>query len=413
MKKIKQFSLKAMLLTIAAALTIGFTGCSDELSGDQTQGKPGYLTLNLRTIKPKQTKFTGANATDYATVKDFNVFVVDGDNILFSKYVKDGVGTVTLSSVPAASNSVTLQVGNLPGTAKVVVIANWGSRIADETTLTGLKAKTVTTVDEFDADNGLVMTGEGAITASGLSYTSAVTVSPVSSKITVKWNTTTGSDVAQYFDITGIYIVNAVRQTTLPIVGGTTINSLIVPTTKLVSTGYDYTALNTTTTPIDYDLYRAISTDVDATNLYDANPTAGAYYHYYVGENYHKAIPITSGIGTIYDEAATNSTNANTLILIKATPNTAGEAIYGTAPRYYTYALSNSIANNAYNYTGTNIAAWIDDTFGFSTKRKTNYIVNFTLDNAGTTNPFEQVRTLTVSVTASGWDDVTPTGPSF
>ena len=40
MKKIKQFSLKAMLLTIAAALTIGFTGCSDELSGDQTQGKP-------------------------------------------------------------------------------------------------------------------------------------------------------------------------------------------------------------------------------------------------------------------------------------------------------------------------------------------------------------------------------------
>ena len=76
MKKIKQFSLKAMLLTIVAALTIGFTGCSDELSGDQTQGKPGYLTLNLRTIKPKQTKFETANATDYATVKDFNIFII-------------------------------------------------------------------------------------------------------------------------------------------------------------------------------------------------------------------------------------------------------------------------------------------------------------------------------------------------
>ena len=53
MKKIKQFSLKAMLLTIVAALTIGFTGCSDELSGDQTQGKPGYLTVNVKTLKTR------------------------------------------------------------------------------------------------------------------------------------------------------------------------------------------------------------------------------------------------------------------------------------------------------------------------------------------------------------------------
>lgn len=412
MKKIKQFSLKAMLLTILAALTIGFTGCSDELSGDQTQGKPGYLTLNLRTIKPKQTKFTGANATDYATVKDFNVFVVDGNNILFSKYVKHGVGGVNLSSTVAANNNVQLQVGNLPPTAKVVVIANWGSRITGISTLTGLKALSVTTVDAFDANNGLVMTGEGAITASGLSYTSAVTVSPVSSKITVKWNTTAGSDVEQYFTITGIYIVNAIGETKLPIVGGTTITDLIVPNPKVVSTGYDYTALNTATTPIDYDLYRALATDVDAANLSDATPIVNTPYHYYVGENYHKAIPTTGGTGTIYNETTTNNTNANTLILIKAVPNAAGQTIYGTAPRYYTYALSNAIANNAYNYTGTNIAAWTNTTFGFSTKRKTNYIVNFTLDNPGTPNPFEQLRTLTVTVTASGWDDVTTT-PSF
>lgn len=416
MKKIKQFSLKAMLLTILAALTIGFTGCSDELSGDQTQGKPGYLTLNLRTIKPKQTKFTGANATDYATVKDFNVFVVDGDNILFSKYVKDGVGGVTLSSVPAASNSVTLQVGNLPASAKVVVIANWGSRITDETTLTGLKAKTVTTVDEFDADNGLVMTGEGAITASGLSYTSAVTVSPVSSKITVKWNTTTGSEVDQYFDITGIYIVNAIKQTTLPIVGGTTINSLIVPTTKLVSTGYDYSSL---ATPLEYHLYGGPGLTLDATSLSDvaSQIPQNTAYHYYVGENYHRDIPTTAGGGAIYNETTTNNSNANTLILIEATPNGAGEAIYGAGARYYTYALSNAITNNAFDYgmapAGTPIITGWTAVNGFSTKRKTNYIVNFTLDNPGTLNPFEQIRTLTVTVTATGWEPATPTGPSF
>lgn len=406
MKKIKQFSLKAMLLTIAAALTIGFTGCSDELSGDQTQGKPGYLTVNLRTLKTKQTKFTGDNVLDYQTVKDFNVFVVDGNNILFSKFTTtNAAGNPLVSGTDATSvsNDVSLQVGNLPEAAKVVVIANWGTRITGITTLTALKALTVTTVKAFDPTKGLVMTGQGSIatTASGLSYTSAVTVSPVSSKITVKWNTTAGSDVAQYFTIDSIFIVNAVRQTTLPIVGGTTITDLIVPNPKLVSSGFNYTGLGTTTTPIDYDLY---ALNLDAANLTTANPTAGALHHFYVGENYHKAIPTTAGDGAIYTEALTNSSNANTLILIKAMPTPAGEAIYGTGARYYTYALSNAIANNA---AITDVA-----TTGFSTKRKTNYIVNFTLDNAGTTNPFVQVRTLTVTVTASGWDDIGTT-PTF
>ncbi len=409
MKKIKQFSLKATLLTIVAALTIGFTGCSDELSGDQTQGKPGYLTVNLRTLKTKQTKFTGDNLLDYQTVKDFNVFVVDGDNILYSKYFEDGVGGVVLVSgddTDPVSNDVSLQVGNLPLSAKVVVIANHGSRITGITTLAGLRAQTVSTVKAFDPAEGLLMTGEGTITASGLSYTSAVTVSPVSSKITVKWNTTAGSDVAQYFTIDSIFIVNAVRQTTLPIVGGTTITDLIVPNPKLVSSGFNYTGL---ATPLDYDLY---ALNLDAANLTTANPTAGAPYHFYVGENYHKDIPATAGGGAIYDATTTNTTNANTLILIKAVPNAAGQAIYGAAPRYYTYALSKAIANNTYNYTGTSITGWDATNGGFSTKRKTNYQVNFTLDNAGTTNPFVQVRTLTVTVTASGWDDVTTT-PSF
>lgn len=403
MKKIKQFSLKAMLLTIVAALTIGFTGCSDELSGDQTQGKPGYLTVNLRTLKTKQTKFTGDNVLDYQTVKDFNVFVVAGDNILYSKYFEDGVNATLVSGTTSASvsNNVELQVGNLPAAAKVVVIANWGSRITGITTLPGLRAQTVSTVKAFNTADGLVMTGEGAITQDGLTYTSSVTVSPVSSKITVKWNTTAGSDVAQYFTIDSIFIVNAVRQTTLPIVGGTTITDLIVPNPKLVSSGFNYTGLNITTTPIDYDLY---ALNLDAANLTTANPTASAPYHFYVGENYHKDIPATAGGGAIYDAATTNSTNANTLILIKAMPTPDGEAIYGTGARYYTYALSNAIANNA--------AITAVATTGFSTKRKTNYIVNFTLDNAGTTNPFVQVRTLTVTVTASGWDDVATT-PSF
>ncbi len=411
MKKIKQFSLKATLLTIVAALTIGFTGCSDELSGDQTQGKPGYLTVNLRTLKTKQTKFSGANALDYQTVKDFNIFVVNASgDILFSKFTTEnaaGQPLVSGTTTASVSNDISLQVGNLPTGSKVVVIANWGIRITGVTTLSELKDLPVNTVKAFDPTKGLVMTGEGAITAAtGLSYTSAVTVSPVSAKISVKWSTTAGSEVAQYFDITGIYIVNAIKQTKLPIVGGTTITDLIVPATKLVSTGYDYITLHPIATPIEYYLYAGSGLNVDAANLYDQNPTEDAIYHYYVGENYHKDIPTTAGGGSIYTEALTNSSNANTLILIEATPKTtpAAAAIYGTAKRYYTYDLSSAITNNA-------IIPTVALT-GFSTKRKTNYNVNFTLNNAGTSNPFEQIRNLTVTVTASGWDDVTTT-PSF
>ena len=75
MKKFKQMKLKAMLLTIVAALTIGFTGCTDELSGDQTTGKPGYLTVNVKTLKPRVSKSIGAAATDFKTMNDLNIFM--------------------------------------------------------------------------------------------------------------------------------------------------------------------------------------------------------------------------------------------------------------------------------------------------------------------------------------------------
>ena len=80
MKKIKQFSLKATLLTIVAALTIGFTGCSDELSGDQTQGKPGYLTINVKTLKPLQTKLSGDHNEDYKKITTMDIFVFNADD---------------------------------------------------------------------------------------------------------------------------------------------------------------------------------------------------------------------------------------------------------------------------------------------------------------------------------------------
>src|SRR5574344_45019 len=114
MKKIKQFSLKATLLTIVAALTIGFTGCSDELSGDQTQGKPGYLTLNIRTLKTKEAKFTTDLTNDYKTLKDLNVFVFDGENLLISKYVTDTTGGNTnyLNDLGSA-NSIDIRVNSL------------------------------------------------------------------------------------------------------------------------------------------------------------------------------------------------------------------------------------------------------------------------------------------------------------
>ena len=74
MKKFKQMKLKATLLTILAALTIGFTGCSDELSGDQTQGKPGYLTVNVKTLKPRTSKTPTVGANDFKTMNDLNIW---------------------------------------------------------------------------------------------------------------------------------------------------------------------------------------------------------------------------------------------------------------------------------------------------------------------------------------------------
>lgn len=412
MKKIKQFSLKATLLTIVAALTIGFTGCSDELSGDQTQGKPGYLTVNLKTLQPKQTEVKGSGANDYETINDLNIFVFnsDGDKLAQKYYPTLGVTT--------GSSSVTIQVNTLPTSAYVVAVANYGSRITTVTNLASLTNLEVSTVKDFATD-GLYMTGQADITAdaTGFIYTSNVKVAPIVSKISVQCNLT--DDVLAWYDVTGIYVVNAIDTTKLPIIrnntgNGTgsdnTILSLITPTVaaKTASSGLPTITDAATGLLRDYNFYTGLTGDVSF--LKDEGPSLSGFYHYYVGENYHAAIPTTAGTGALVTNA---SDNANTLIVVKVTPKSSGVPAYITTmgSKYYTYDLSNAISNNAYNVNSTSITGWTSSN-GFSTKRKTNYTVTFNLSQLGTDKPYIRMKTLNVNVEAQGWESATA-GPTF
>ena len=75
--------LKATLLAIVAVLSLGFTSCTDELGSDQTQGKPGYLTINVKTLKPTQSKFIGTGATDdFTKIQDYQSAITQAKNML-------------------------------------------------------------------------------------------------------------------------------------------------------------------------------------------------------------------------------------------------------------------------------------------------------------------------------------------
>ncbi|MDD2531019.1 MAG: hypothetical protein PHN41_07285, partial [Bacteroidales bacterium] len=210
MKKIKQFSLKATLLSLVAVLAIGLTSCSDEMSGDQTQGKPGYLSINLKTLQPKQSKVGGDGANDYETINDLNIFVFDGTshNLLLNKHYTYG------TPVTDGTQTENISVNSLPADAYVVVVANYGQRIDTVTTYAGLQSIPIETVRDF-ANLGLHMTGKANIETStdGYSYISNVNIAPVESKITVNWTLT--DDVLANYNVTGIYIVNAINKTTL------------------------------------------------------------------------------------------------------------------------------------------------------------------------------------------------------
>ncbi|MDD4684172.1 MAG: hypothetical protein PHD45_02960 [Bacteroidales bacterium] len=419
MKKIKQFSLKAMLLTIVAALTIGFTGCSDELSGDQTQGKPGYLTLNLKTLKPLQSKVSGDGAGDYQIIKDLNIFVFDGTShgLLLNKYF------TYATSITDGTQTENISVNSLPANAYVVVVANNGSRIDDITTYSDLEEIEIVTVRNFE-DLGLHMTGKANIETStdGYSYKSNVNIAPVESKITVNWTLT--DDVLANYNVTGIYIVNAINKTTLPIIrdhvftpgvwaaaSDVTIASNINPATRTASTGL-VPQTPFTTYPSDYNFYTGLSTveeqylkdEVLASDLSGevliATPTSllSGSYHYYMGENYSDISTLDAGDGGFITNA---SANANTLVVVRITPkSTAPEYIRTMGHKYYTYAFKadSDPTNNA-------ITGIIAD--GFSVRRKTNYTLTFTLSNIGTDRPFERIRSLQVNVEADPWDPAT------
>ncbi len=415
MKKIKQFSLKAMLLTIVAALTIGFTGCSDELSGDQTQGKPGYLTVNVKALKPRLSKSTGDGTGDYSVIKDLNVFIFDGtaaNNKLQQKYL---TGTL------ASPQTVSMQVGTLPTTAKVVVVANYGSGITGVNTYAQLVALEVETVRDFST-LGLHMTGEANISGTG-TYTSYVNIAPVESKITVNW--TLDQDAANYV-VTGVYVVNAINKTKLPIIrqrshnagDWTTVNNASdIAITSNINAGTRTASYGLTpVTGRDYNFYNGMTdlfstsdtylkdtvastlftSDASETYITDNSNALTSGLHYYVGENYHADLP-TANNGIILPN---NTTNANTIVVVRVTPKSDAPAyIKEGGHKYYTYDFRNtSFALNA-AATVTNI------TEGFSVRRKTNYKLNFALTSIGASNPFIKLNTLTVHVTAEGWND--------
>lgn len=428
MKKIKQFSLKATLLTIVAALTIGFTGCTDEFAGDPTTGKPGYLTVNVKTLKPKVSKSPGDTILDYTLMNDLNIFLFDASgNKLQQKYVSGGY---------TSNTAISMQVGTIPTGSKVVVVANYGSAITGVTTYANLTAKEIETVRNFST-LGLHMTGEANVSGTG-TYESHVNVAPVESKITVKW--TLAEDAANYV-VTGVYVVNAINKTTLPIIR------------QRSHTGDDWTADNASDIAIasninagtrtasfgltpeigrDYNFYTGMTdlfitsdtylkdtvastlftSSVDSTYMNagaDADSLNGVIgYHYYVGENYHADLPNANG-GIILSD---NTTNANTIVVIRVTPKSdAPTYIKQMGHKFYTYDFSNSIANNAFDYgmtpAGTPIITGWTAANGFSTKRKTNYNLTFALTSIGASDPFVRLNTLNVYVIADPWENST------
>lgn len=421
MKKIKQFSLKAMLLTIVAALTIGFTGCSDELSGDQTQGKPGYLTVNVKTLKPRASKTPGPALADYQLMKDLNIFIFDGNtstaNMLQHKFV----------SGPYTSNTaISMQVGTLSATSRVVVVANYGAAITGINTYADLTGKEIITVKNFSAD-GLHMTGEANVSGIGTgTYESHVNVAPVEAKITVKW--TLAQDAANYV-VTGVYVVNAINKTTLPIIrtrshtgdvwatdnaDDIAITSTINAGTRTASYGLapkigrdynfyaDMTDLSTYLMDETTDIFNT-TTGICMVDNADSLNGLTLGYHYYMGENYHANQPASTGGSYVVNASA----NANTIVVIRVTPRSdAPDYIKLQGHKYYTYDFSNSIANNKYDYDGAAIPTW-DATKGFSTRRKTNYNLTFALTSIGASNPFVRLNTLNVYVIADTWENST------
>lgn len=406
-----------MLLTIVAALTIGFSGCSDELSGDQTQGKPGYLTVNVKTLKSRSSKVPTIGDNDYKIINDLNVFIFDGNtptsNMLQHKF---------LTGPFYASTDFSMQVGTLTSTAKVVVVANYGSGITGVTKYGHLTAKEIETVRDFTT-LGLHMTGEANISGTD-TYTSYVNIAPVESKITVNW--TLAGDVDANYVVTGVYVVNAINKTTLPIirqrshdVGDWTtdnasdiaITGKITLSTKTASYGF------VPATSRDYNFYSDMTdrsaylkdelavglftTDAIGTYITDNSTALSTGLHYYVGENYHADLPAANGGGFI----ANATLNANTIVVVRVTPKSGAPAyIKEGGHKYYTYDFSkNSSAVNA---------ATTDITDGFSVRRKTNYNLTFALTEIGASAPFVKLNTLNVYVTADPWED-SPINPGF
>lgn len=426
--------LKAMLLTIVAILSLGFASCSDELSGDQTQGKPGYLTINLKTLKPLQTKVAGLNTDDYKSIKNLNIFVFDGttNNLLLNKYYTYG------DTVNDGTQTENISVSSLPANAYVVVVANYGLRIDTVTTYAGLQSIPIETVRNF-ATLGLHMTGKANIevTNNGYSYVSNVSIAPVESKITVDWVLT--DDVLAYYDVTGVYVVNAINKTNLAIVRENTYTTSwgtpgnitpagfinVIGTSRTASTGlaavdsrdYNfYGAMALNTTYLSDEVAPAAILGTAGHEYLNATYTTLAPTHYYVGENYsNNAGAPNAGAGTILADAAANAgTHENTLVVIRVTPlNGAPAYIKAMGHKYYTYEFTKAstyVDSGNLGVNGANLGSGTIATDGFSVRRKTNYTLIFGLANLGATNPFERLKSLQVNVEADAWD---PASVSF
>ena len=430
MKKIKQMKLNVAFLTIVALLSIGLSSCTDEFAGDPTTGKPGYMTLNLKTLKPAQNKIDGAANLDYQIIKNLNIFVFDGsDNLLLNKYFDYNASPIT-----SGKQTESIQVNSLPTNAYVVAVANYGQRIDDITDFSGLEAKDIITVR--DTALGLHMTGKANIevTGNGYTYISNVSIAPVQSKITVDWVLT--DDVLAYYDVTGIYVVNAIDKTNLTIVRENTFTTSwgtpsnitpaglinVINSDRTASTGlaavasrdYNfYGAMTTNTTYLSDEVLPAAILGTVGSEYLDATYTQldpATKFHYYIGENYsnNSAIP-DAGQGVILADATANAaTNQNTLVVIRVTPlSTSPAYIKAMGHKYYTYEFTRE--SNLINSTNLGSGAIGPDAtgVGFSVRRKTNYSLTFNLSNLGAANPFERLKTLTVDVTADAWDPAT------
>lgn len=212
----------------AAALLLGFTGCSND---DETGGKTDDSTAKSVTVRISTPSTYAEEATAVGltpAINDVNVYFVGGG-------VVKATGTMTSAEIAGSGKTFS----DVPGSAtKVVIIANAGalsspnvSSISVNSSENALNALMFEQVKQTNPVTAVNVYGSAAITGNPGSETAAVTLKPAISRIEIAKVEADPSAaiVLSSFKLAGIYINNTYTQcgtdySTLPPVASDILN---------------------------------------------------------------------------------------------------------------------------------------------------------------------------------------------